>query len=116
MRPRDNDGSNRTAAGKFRRGCKIHYQRERSNAKIVIPSGTELVNIIGEMAGVLPIDFKKETRKERISKSESELLFIGKCRPSVGGDTAPRRFEGRVESVTTYSSKSLKHDIEQQFL
>ena len=31
-----------------------------SNAKIVIPSGTELVNIIGEMAGVLPIHIKKE--------------------------------------------------------
>lgn len=27
----------------------------KSNAKIVIPNGTELVNIIGEMAGVLPI-------------------------------------------------------------
>ncbi|MFL5789002.1 MAG: SPFH domain-containing protein [Flavisolibacter sp.] len=30
-----------------------------SNAKIVIPAGTELVNIIGEMAGVLPIHIKK---------------------------------------------------------
>jgi regulator of protease activity HflC (stomatin/prohibitin superfamily) len=29
-----------------------------SNAKIVIPAGTELVNIIGEMAGVLPIHVK----------------------------------------------------------
>jgi len=27
----------------------------RDNAKIVIPSGTELVNVIGEMAGVLPL-------------------------------------------------------------
>jgi regulator of protease activity HflC (stomatin/prohibitin superfamily) len=25
------------------------------NAKIVVPSGTELVNVIGEMAGVLPL-------------------------------------------------------------
>jgi hypothetical protein len=25
------------------------------NAKIVIPSGSELVNVIGEMAGVLPL-------------------------------------------------------------
>lgn len=32
----------------------------KSNAKIVIPAGTELVNIIGEMAGVLPIHTKKE--------------------------------------------------------
>ena len=30
-----------------------------SNAKIVIPSNTELVNVIGEMAGILP--WKKET-------------------------------------------------------
>jgi regulator of protease activity HflC (stomatin/prohibitin superfamily) len=30
------------------------------NAKIVIPAGTELVNIIGEMAGVLPLPVKKE--------------------------------------------------------
>lgn len=33
----------------------------KSNAKIVIPSGTELVNIIGEMAGVLPLKTKKES-------------------------------------------------------
>jgi len=32
----------------------------KSNAKIVIPTGTELVNIIGDMAGVLPIHLKKE--------------------------------------------------------
>jgi regulator of protease activity HflC (stomatin/prohibitin superfamily) len=32
----------------------------RSNAKIVIPTGTELVNIIGEMSGVLPIHTKKD--------------------------------------------------------
>jgi regulator of protease activity HflC (stomatin/prohibitin superfamily) len=30
------------------------------NAKIVVPSGTELINIIGDMAGVLPIDRKKK--------------------------------------------------------
>jgi regulator of protease activity HflC (stomatin/prohibitin superfamily) len=30
-----------------------------NNAKIVIPTGTELVNIIGEMAGIVPIDLKK---------------------------------------------------------
>ncbi|OFX23074.1 MAG: hypothetical protein A2041_06080 [Bacteroidetes bacterium GWA2_31_9b] len=29
------------------------------NAKIVIPTGSELVNIIGDMAGVVPIDLKK---------------------------------------------------------
>jgi regulator of protease activity HflC (stomatin/prohibitin superfamily) len=31
----------------------------KSNAKIVIPTGTELVNIIGEMAGVLPLHINK---------------------------------------------------------
>ncbi|HEX6849540.1 MAG TPA: SPFH domain-containing protein [Chitinophagaceae bacterium] len=31
----------------------------KSNAKIVVPTGTELVNIIGEMAGVLPLHIKK---------------------------------------------------------
>lgn len=30
-----------------------------TNAKIVIPTGTDLVNIIGEMAGIAPIDLKK---------------------------------------------------------
>jgi regulator of protease activity HflC (stomatin/prohibitin superfamily) len=30
------------------------------NSKIVIPAGTELVNIIGEMAGVMPLHIKKE--------------------------------------------------------
>lgn len=39
----------------------------RSNAKIVIPTGTELVNVIGEMAGVLPLNpsVKKDTNRER---------------------------------------------------
>ncbi|MES2418406.1 MAG: SPFH domain-containing protein [Bacteroidota bacterium] len=36
----------------------------RSNTKIVIPTGSELVNVIGEMAGVLPIDMKKERARE----------------------------------------------------
>jgi len=30
-----------------------------TNAKIVIPTGTDLVNIIGEMAGIVPVDLKK---------------------------------------------------------
>lgn len=30
------------------------------NAKIVIPTGTELVNIIGEMAGIVPLDMKRK--------------------------------------------------------
>lgn len=35
-----------------------------ANAKIVIPSGTELVNIVGEMAGVLPLHIMKEKNGE----------------------------------------------------
>ena len=33
-----------------------------NNAKIVVPAGTELVNVIGEMAGILPL--KKEEKKD----------------------------------------------------
>src|SRR5688572_5779704 len=47
----------------------------RSNAKIVIPTETELVNIIGEMAGVLPLHIKKdgngESKNLLLSKSQS---------------------------------------------
>jgi regulator of protease activity HflC (stomatin/prohibitin superfamily) len=35
-----------------------------SNAKIVIPSGTELVNVIGEMAGILPLEKKQQKSRE----------------------------------------------------
>ena len=35
----------------------------QNNAKVVIPSNTELVNVIGEMAGVLPL--KREEKKEK---------------------------------------------------
>ena len=31
-----------------------------NNAKIVIPAGTELVNIVGEMAGIVPLERKKK--------------------------------------------------------
>lgn len=34
-----------------------------NNAKIVVPTNTELVNVIGEMAGVLPL--KKESKEEK---------------------------------------------------
>jgi regulator of protease activity HflC (stomatin/prohibitin superfamily) len=34
----------------------------RDNAKIVIPTGSELVNVVGEMAGVLPL--KRESSKQ----------------------------------------------------
>ena len=31
-----------------------------NNAKIVIPTGSELINVIGDMAGVVPLDLKKK--------------------------------------------------------
>ena len=34
------------------------------NSKIIIPAGSEIVNVIGEMAGVLPLE-KRETASER---------------------------------------------------
>ncbi len=34
-----------------------------SNAKIVVPSGTELINIISEMAGVVPVPVKKNIER-----------------------------------------------------
>ncbi|HJS56106.1 MAG TPA: SPFH domain-containing protein [Chitinophagaceae bacterium] len=42
----------------------------RSNAKIVVPTGTELVNIIGEMAGVLPL----HTKNGKNGESKNILL------------------------------------------
>lgn len=34
----------------------------QNNAKIVIPSNTELVNVIGELAGVMPLPLKKDSK------------------------------------------------------
>ena len=36
----------------------------RNNAKIVVPSDSELVNVIGELAGVLPVSRDKEKKKD----------------------------------------------------
>jgi regulator of protease activity HflC (stomatin/prohibitin superfamily) len=33
-----------------------------TNAKIVIPAGTELINVIGDLAGILPVPRKEEAR------------------------------------------------------
>lgn len=40
------------------------------NAKIVVPSNTELVNIIGEMAGFLPIN-KRENQENNLAKTKN---------------------------------------------
>ncbi len=34
------------------------------NSKVVVPANTELINVIGEMAGVLPVDGHKTQRRE----------------------------------------------------
>jgi regulator of protease activity HflC (stomatin/prohibitin superfamily) len=48
----------------------------KSNAKIVVPAGTELVNIIGEMAGVLPLHINRgangENKNLLLSKAENK--------------------------------------------
>lgn len=43
----------------------------KTNAKIVIPAGSELVNIIGDMAGVLPLHFKREVNGESKSLAKN---------------------------------------------
>jgi hypothetical protein len=45
----------------------------KSNSKIVIPSGSELVNIIGEMAGVLPLPVKHRGNGESKNVLTAEL-------------------------------------------
>jgi len=37
----------------------------RDNAKIVIPTGSELINVIGELAGMTPIPTKRPTRTDK---------------------------------------------------
>jgi len=39
------------------------------NSKIIIPAGSEIVNVIGEMAGVLPLE-KRETASDRREKGK----------------------------------------------
>lgn len=42
----------------------------KSNAKIVVPTGSELVNIIGEMAGVVPI-----SKKQKMDGSDTNQYY-----------------------------------------
>jgi len=37
----------------------------RNNAKVVIPTGSELINVIGEMAGVTPVPAKRATERDK---------------------------------------------------
>ena len=46
----------------------------KSNAKIIISTGTELVNVFGELAGVLPLNKKGELSK--IEQCSTKRIFI----------------------------------------
>jgi regulator of protease activity HflC (stomatin/prohibitin superfamily) len=64
------------------------------NAKIVIPSGCELVNVIGEMAGVLPLtnhDTKAKTNNAGSAGLENSPARIAAAgpRPSSHGERFP---------------------------
>jgi regulator of protease activity HflC (stomatin/prohibitin superfamily) len=48
-----------------------------SNAKIVIPAGTELVNVIGELAGVLPLGHKANKDNHGQAASHSVHQYAG---------------------------------------
>lgn len=37
----------------------------RDNSKIVVPTGSDLVNVLGEMAGIIPMKTSKEKEKDR---------------------------------------------------
>ncbi len=43
----------------------------RNNAKIVLPEGTELINVIGEMSGVLPLKKEQEKDEQQSAKSNA---------------------------------------------
>lgn len=45
----------------------------KNNAKIVVPSNTELINVIGEMAGVLPISHKQDSASGTLDATETSL-------------------------------------------
>ena len=45
----------------------------KNNAKIVVPSNSELINVIGEMAGVLPISHKQDAASGTLDATETSL-------------------------------------------
>jgi regulator of protease activity HflC (stomatin/prohibitin superfamily) len=45
----------------------------KNNAKIVVPSNAELINVIGEMAGVLPISHKQDSASGTLDATETSL-------------------------------------------
>ncbi|MFX0185916.1 MAG: hypothetical protein ACFE95_22760 [Candidatus Hodarchaeota archaeon] len=43
----------------------------QTNAKIVVPSDSNLINVVGEMAGILPIKDKKVKKKDKKVKKSA---------------------------------------------
>src|SRR5229473_761208 len=75
-----------------------------ANAKIVVPSNTELVNIIGEMAGILPLSRSTATAKSQRSvpvtadpspRLSNEIRPLAQNRPPIVNSLARgRQLEG----------------------
>jgi len=61
-----NDAANKYFVGNAQLLRKLEAMEAslKDNAKIVIPEGSELVNVIGDLAGVLPLTHKKEAEKK----------------------------------------------------
>jgi hypothetical protein len=62
------------------------------NAKIVIPSGSELVNVIGEMAGVLPLP--EEIRRPSTTDARPGLAATGRMAARGVSSSVPRDGNG----------------------
>ncbi|MFH0760397.1 MAG: SPFH domain-containing protein [Bacteroidota bacterium] len=61
-----NDAANKYFVGNAQLLRKLEAMEAslKDNAKIVVPEGSELVNVIGDLAGVLPLTHKKEAEKK----------------------------------------------------
>ena len=66
------------------------------NAKIVIPSGSELVNVIGEMAGVMPLP---EVARGRTTEEERHRLAVLAQIPHGDGKASALRDQNRMQPV-----------------
>jgi regulator of protease activity HflC (stomatin/prohibitin superfamily) len=62
------------------------------NAKIVVPSGCELINVIGEMAGVLPL--VEGARGHRVGGQDGGVAALGQAAPRGVKPSVPRDGNG----------------------
>ena len=56
-----------------------------TNAKIVVPSDAQLVNIIGDMAGIVPLGQSSPTAKLQKHTPESDRRVVAQPRSNGGG-------------------------------